>query len=161
MRAISLLTLSFLTLAACQPVPPDAVTQLRAPVLDGGSYSTGGGITVAAEVQEIAGRTALCGVWAESDRQSVLSKGRAPQVMGSGAAYLGEDVLHRGLLFMRKVDPAESYVGLQGHCVLTDRPWQGGQVVQIRIPRQIVHREDDDIDGAGPIVLFRQTGPGA
>jgi hypothetical protein len=161
MRSIPLLTVGFIALSACQPVSPDAVAQLRAPVIDGGSYSTGGGITVAAEIQEIGGRTALCGVWAESKRQSVLSKGRAPQVMGSGSAYLGGEVLQRGLLFMRKVDPAEIYEGMQGNCVVTGQPWQGAQPVQIRIPRQIVHREDDDIDGAGPIVLFRQTGPGA
>ena len=43
--------LSGLVLAACAGLEPQAVARLDNPVLSGGSYDSGGGITVAAEVR--------------------------------------------------------------------------------------------------------------
>lgn len=131
------------------------------PVLDGGSYSTGGGITIAAELKNLGGMTALCGVWAESKRQSVLSKGKARNVLHTGSAYVNGTVLHRDLGFMSKTAPTGDYAGQQAACVKTQTPWMGGQGLQLRIPQQVVHREIDDADGVGINVIFRQTGPGA
>ncbi len=148
--------------AACTPVAKVGKTSLGpSPVLDGGTYSTGGGITVAAQTINVGGMTALCGAWAESKHQSVLSKGAAPRVMHSGSVYLGDAVLHRDLAFMAKVAPAASYAGQPANCVVTQTPWSAGQVVKIRIPRQEVLRENSDQDGVNISVTFRQTGPGA
>ena len=164
-RVLVLFACANLMLSACFPTGQTAVSRLGLmPVLDGGSYSTGGGITVAAEIKPLGGMTALCGVWAESAHQSVFTKGKAAQVMGSGSVYLGDTVLHRGLLFMQKATPSDSYVGHDAKCVKTQRPWQVGdetQPMQIRFPRQVVHREVDDFGGMSMPVMFRQTGPGA
>ena len=151
-------------LAACTPAEKAAVMMLVDPVLDGGGYSTGGGITVAAEVVPIGGMTGLCGAWSESKRQAVFTKGVSQKVMHTGSAYLDGEVLHRDLAFMNKVPPATSYAGQPGHCVKTQRPWSAsdaGKRVQLRIPQQVVHREIEDGDGASVIVTFSQTGPGA
>lgn len=112
------------------------------------------------------GATALCGVWAESDRkrQSVLSKGKAGDVVASGSAYVDGQVIQRGLQFMRKVAPSDGFAGQSANCVITARPWQAGdeaKPVAIRIPRQVVYRDDADLGGGGVQVVFRQTGPGA
>ena len=149
-------------LTACTPATQTTSMALGpSPVLDGGTYSTGGGITVAAEVKNIGGMAGLCGVWAESKRQSVLSKGKATKVMHTGSAYLNGTILHRDLAFMTKVAPTGSYGGQQAACVQTQTPYQPGQSLQLRIPKQVVHREIDDADGVGITVIFRQTGPGA
>lgn len=159
------LTGAALVLAACTPAEQARLATLSmTPVLDGGTYSTGGGITVAAELREIEGMTGLCGAWAESEKQSVLSKGYAGRVMGTGSAYVNGKILHRGLGFMRKSPASASYGGLESNCVVTDRPWQPGDesaALNIRIPRQVVHREINDGDGTSISVIFRQTGPGA
>jgi len=152
-------------LAACTPAEQAAVMALGpTPVLDGGIYSSGGGITVAAQVNEIDGMTGLCGVWAESKRQAVFTKGLARKVMHTGSAYLDGTILHRDLAFMAKVDPMTSYAGQGANCVKTQRPWSAadaGKPVKLRIPKQVVHREIDDGDGVGIVVTFSQTGPGA
>lgn len=157
------MALPLLGLMACTQNQPEARATLGPrPSLDGGSYSSGGGLTFATELREVAGRTALCGVRAEHGRQSVLTQGKASGVAASGSAYVDGKLLHRGLVFLRKVDPAESYGGLEANCVVTDRPWQAGdraKPVKLRIPNQVVYREGDDMMGSGPIVTFRQTGP--
>lgn len=158
---------SALVLSSCAPAPQVVTSTLGpAPVLDGGSYTSGGGITVAAEIQQINGMTALCGVWAESvsARQSVLTKGVAGRVVATGSAVVDGAAIHRGLLFMRKVPPMDDYAGQTAHCVITERPWQAGddaRSVDIRIPRQVVHRETGGLGSIGMVITFRQTGPGA
>ena len=57
---------------------PQTVSRLGSdPVLSGGSYDSGGGLTVAVDVQEYQGQTMVCGAWAQSDQQSILTKGKA------------------------------------------------------------------------------------
>jgi len=162
-KILSLMT--FAVLSACAAVPPDAVSRLgAAPSLDGGSFSTWGGITVAAELQQAGDRTALCGVRAESENQHIFTRGTAGRVAASGSAYVDGQLLHRGLAFLRKVPAAQNYGGQEANCIVTDRPWQDGDAgkpVTFRIPTQVVHREGDEFFGSGPIVMFRQTGPGA
>ncbi|MFU8777384.1 MAG: hypothetical protein ACNA7M_06910 [Roseovarius sp.] len=153
-----------LLLAGCTAVGPRIVAPLGDdPVVSGGSYDTGGGLSVAADIREQQGRVLVCGVWAQSHQQSVLTKGKAVDVMGTGAVYLGDRALVRGLVFMRQVPPALNYAGQEAGCVLTDRVWQAAHadaVPVIRLPRQVVHVEDGDY-GGGFVVTFRQTGPGA
>lgn len=154
--------LAVLVLAGCTAVGPQMVARLGSdPVLSGGSYDSGGGLTVAADIREAQGRVLLCGVWAQSHQQSVLTKGKAVDVMGTGAVFLDGAALARGLVFMREVPPARDYAGQEAGCVMTERVWQAGYAEAapvIRLPRQVVHVEGD----LGHfVVVFRQTGPGA
>lgn len=152
-----------LALVGCTSVQDAGVSRLGdAPVLGGGSYDSGGGLTVAADVQERNGLAVVCGVWAQSAQQSVLTKGVEATVLGSGSVYAGDTALVRGLLFMAEVAPSESYAGAMANCVQTEVPWTEGDTatqVTIRIPRQVVYRDADD-DGVIE-VYFEQTGPGA
>ena len=162
-RHFCLLSGIALVLSACTPAEQAGMRQLgAAPTLDGGSFSSGGGLTVALDLRPIAGRTGICGVWAESDNQSVLSKGRAREVVRTGSAYLDGQILHRDLGFARKVAPPTSYAGLEANCIRTERPWReedANKALNIRIPRQVVYHDHSE-EGSGIKVLFRQTGPG-
>ncbi len=149
-------------LAGCAPATgPQVVAQLGSdPVLAGGTYSSGGGLTVAADLREYQDRTLVCGVWAQSDQQSILSKGKARGVLDSGSVSVDGQTLVRGLRFMKEVPPMADYAGQEAGCTLTERPWQaGGATIEIRIPRQVVHVESDEQGSFS--VTFRQTGPGA
>ncbi len=164
---ITLTCLTALTLSACTPYSEVGMARLSAtPVVSGGSYTSGGGLTVAADLREYEGMTMACGVWAQSRRQSVLTKHVESKVLSSGAIYLGGERVVQGFTFMKEVEPTGKYGGLEAPCVKTERPWQAGderKTVNIRIPRQVVVQEvDGDIDGGGGfIVYFKQTGPGA
>jgi len=163
-RFFSLITIATLGMAACAPLPRTTVSSLGSDaVLDGGSYSTGGGITVAAEARNINGMTALCGVWAVSEQQSALSRNKGRFVVETGAASLGREVIHRGFGFMKKVPRADDYTGQPANCVVTARPWQPGdasKTLSLQFPPLVVHREKDGLD-PGPVVRFKQTGPQA
>jgi len=162
-RAAALLAASAL-LAACSPAP-DTRTVARLgpdPALSGGSYSSGGGITVAADVREMDGRTMVCGVWAQSRQQSVLTKRKARGVLDTGSVALGAETLVRGLRFMTEVAPMADYGGQEAGCAVTQRPWRQGDAgrrVEIRLPRQVVEVEIDEAGGFA--VTFRPSGPGA
>lgn len=159
LAAVALSACTVMTPAGQAPLGPD-------PTLGGGSYTSPGGITVAVDVREIQGRTGVCGVWAESVNQSVMTRGAGRQVLGSGAVVLGGEAITQGLGFLRLVPAAESYAGMQGNCVATDRPWQAGDAakpVKIVLPRQVVF---NDMDGGfgesgGILIWFRPSGPGA
>lgn len=152
-------------LAACtagSQAPRVTATLGPNPVLAGGTYSTGGGLTVAAEARERQGRTMICGVWAESTQQSILTKNKARGVLDTGAISFGGQTVLRGLRFMAQVPPMADYAGQQANCAVTARPWQAGddaREVQVRLPRQVVHVEIDEQGGFR--VVFRPTGPGA
>jgi len=152
-----------IALAACTVADPTVVTRLGAnPVVSGGTYSSGGGVSIAVDVRENDGKTMLCGVWAQSRAQSVLTKRVEPKLLGSASVSFGDSVLARGLLFMPEVDPAPDYAGREARCLVTERAWQAGDESrrpQIHIPAQVVHVESDEMGGFA--VTFRQTGPGA
>ena len=152
-----------LMLAGCASVQDAGVARLGdAPALGGGSYDSGGGLTVAADLREQDGFAVVCGVWAQSLQQSVLTKGAETRVLGSGAVFVGDRAAVRGLVFMNEVAPAQSYAGAMANCVQTEVPWTEGDTatqVTIRIPRQVVYRDADD-DGVIE-VYFEPTGPGA
>jgi hypothetical protein len=153
-----------LTLAACgssETSTSSAVQLGPNPVLAGGSYSAGGGITIAAELREIGGMTGICGAWAESDVQGVYTKGRASGVMQSASIYLGGRKLKQDLLFMRKIAPVADYAGAEANCITVRRPWQPGDEARrptIRIPKQLVYQQRT---GGAVQITFTQTGPGA
>ncbi|MEI4232289.1 hypothetical protein [Roseovarius sp. D22-M7] len=162
-RHAVLITLG-MTVAGCVAAPgPQIVARLGAdPALSGGSYSSGGGLTVAADLRERQGRTLVCGVWAQSEQQSILSKGKARGVVDTGSIAVGGQTLVRGLGFMPEVQPMADYAGQEAGCTLTDRPWQPGDASaapEIRLPRQVVHVEADEQGSFA--VTFKQTGPGA
>lgn len=165
MKLNSLSLLSLLAVTACaQYSGPKFTARLgSAPALSGGTYTSGGGITVAADVRERDGRTLVCGVWAQSRNQSILTKGAARDVVSSGGIFLGREQVARGLSFLPEVSPQDDYSGAAAVCQMTDRPWQAGDEardVTIRIPRQEVYRDGDGVSG-GAIVIFVPSGPGA
>lgn len=132
------------------------------PSLTGGTYSIGGGITIASEYINQDARLALCGVWSESQQQTFYTKGKARDILASGAVYLEGKRVITGLNFLRKTAPTTTYTDLQAGCFATQVPWRAayaGQVPDIRLPEQNANR--DYGIGAKPIVRFRQTGPGA
>ncbi|WP_338550980.1 hypothetical protein [Roseovarius phycicola] len=146
-----------------------ATTKLsNAHVVSGGEYSSGGGISVAAEVRNHSGRTAVCGVWAQSRNQSILTKLVERRVLDSGSVFLGRERVVHGLLFMNEVAPAKSFANQPAGCVLTNRAWQPSdeaKQVVIRIPRQVVNNQRGGSrlfgGSGGPVVTFKQTGPAA
>ena len=151
---ISMACLTVLTLSACTTYTEVGMARLSAtPVVSGGSYTSGGGLTVAADLREYEGMTMACGVWAQSRRQSILTKHVESKVLSSGAIYLGNDRVIQDFTFMNEVEPTGEYGGLEASCVKTERPWQAGderKSAKIRIPRQVVVQEvDGDIDGGG------------
>lgn len=160
-KAVSAVCL--IALAGCVPLEPEAVARLGpSPALGGGTYTSGGGITVAADLRNQEGRTMLCGVWAQSRQQSVLTKHVERRVLGTAAVSLGNETLARGLVFMPEVSPRADYAGAEAGCVITDRPWRTGdedRTPEIRIPRQVVADQSDE---SGTLIIeFKPTGPGA
>ncbi len=105
----------------------------------------------------------VCGVWAQSHQQSILTKGRAKTVLPSGSVYIGSVRVMQDLSFLQEVPPMADYAGQQAGCRLSEYPWKTADKTpphKVRIPRQIVHYEDDDA-GGGFAVTFRQSGPAA
>ena len=156
-----------LALASCTTISarPGIVAVLGdTPTVTGGTFSTGGGVTVAADIRERNGRILLCGVWAQSHQQAILTKGRAREVVTRGSVLLGKVALAREIAFMREVAPAANYAGSEASCRMTDQPWSGAAAANrltVRIPNHLVHREIDDSGGGGQFVYFRSGGPGA
>lgn len=163
-QAMTILAVIGLTgLAACSPnVPAGQATLGQNPTLGGGTFTSPGGISVAVDARNIGGRTGICGVWAESINQSVMTRNTAPRVLaGGGVAMEGEGVA-QGLGFLRKVEPAESYAGMQANCITTDRPWRAGdeaRPLKVVLPRIVVSNELDGVSGM--LIWFRPGGPGA
>lgn len=162
-RTVSMLVTGAL-LAACSVAPEQKVVARLGPdpVLSGGSYSSGGGITVAVEVREHSGKTMVCGVWAQSVQQSILTYHKAKGVLDTGNVALGGETLVRGLRFMAEVPPMANYGGQEAGCAVFARPWQPADAarrVVIRLPRQVVHVEGDEYGNF--TVTFKQSGPGA
>jgi hypothetical protein len=122
-------------------------------------YESGGGITLAVDLQDNQGRAMVCGVWAQSDQQSILTKGKAKEVLDTGSVVIGRDTAVRGLRFMKEVPPMADYGNQQAACLMTDQTWQPGLRADVRLPRHVVHREYDE-DG-GFTVSFVPSGPGA
>lgn len=127
--------------------------------LSHGSYSSGGGITIASELRPKDGRTALCGTWAQSESQSSYTSGTARAIVQLASVYVDGQRFYQDLGFMPQTDPRLDYAGAPARCVLTDLPWRAGRVPEVFLPRQTIsHRSGG---GSDPTITFRQTGAGA
>ncbi|MGF1502434.1 MAG: hypothetical protein ACFBSD_11515 [Paracoccaceae bacterium] len=141
--------------AGFAPLGPDAVT-------GGGLFNTGGGLVVAAEAREIAGKTGVCGAWARSP-QSVNSTIYNDDVLATGSIYLGGDRLVQGLDYLPEVPLGPGFAGVEARCVVTARPWTSGDrssPVEIRLPRQVLETDGDALtsgSAGGITVKFRQV----
>lgn len=127
------------------------------PVLAGGYYSTGGGLSIAVELRPMNGRTGICGAWAESASLAGHLAGKSRELLGSGAVYVGGTKVRHGLGFLKQVAPAPSYAGAPANCVITSRPWRPGDAgkhPEVRIPRKTVVMNRG---AAGIEIRFRQA----
>lgn len=160
-KKIAFLAVCATILASCAPSGQRAVARLGdTPTVSGGEYSSGGGISVAADIRNSNGSMLVCGVWAQSRAQSILTKGKASRVVSHGSIFLGQERIVQNFLFMNEVAPAPSYAGQEAGCLLLDRAWteaDANRPLLIRIPRQIVARENLEF-GGGLTVVFTDTG---
>ncbi len=134
-RILSLAALC-LTLAGCERhalVGPDTVGPGY--VTGGGTWDSGGGITVAARALERNGATVLCGAWA-TDRQSVLSVMLNEQVIAAGRLALGGRPAVRDLGFMPRIRDIGRLAGAPAMCVASPLPWRPEYAAgpEIRLP---------------------------
>ena len=125
-------------------------------VVGGGTWNTGGGITVVADVEERNGNAAVCGAWA-TDRQSTLSYPYNRDVMATGSVYLGGTRLVQDLGFMQQADHPAYLPAAEARCVDTGVAWRAefaGMQPELAFPR--LSFRDDDENGSAD-VIFRQT----
>ena len=147
------LILGFATSAQAQNTLSERVT------LAHGSYSSGGGITIAADLRPKDGRTALCGTWAQSTDQSSYTKGTARAIVQLASVYVDGQRIYQDLGFMPQTAPRLDYAGAPARCVLTDLPWRAGRIPEVFLPRQQISHSAGG--GSSPKISFRQTGTGA
>lgn len=136
--------------------------------LGGGHFSTGDGLTVAMEFQQVSGRLAVCGTWAKSRVHSSYTVHSAGPLIARASVYLDGRRLVHNLRFMPETEPRLDYAGAPAGCAVTDRRWQQGDAARVpvlRIPRQVIETgrggARSNRGGVGPRITFRQDGPGA
>jgi len=150
----------YLIMAATAHAGTKYETHLGAtPVLAGGTYDSGGGITVAAELKNINGQTMICGAWSQSLHQSILTKRVEYRLLQTGSIHVDGRAIRRGLGFMNEVAPQSTYAGQTAHCIAPRKPVASDAKIDIRIPNQAVYR-DIDMNG-GIVVRYTHNGPGA
>jgi len=158
LRPLGLLALAFLASAAAAGSPFRLGSD---PVLGGGEYSTGGGITVAVELRDWNGRTGLCGVWAESEQLTVFLRHKGKEVLAKGSIALGREVLTHNLNFLRQVAPRSDYAAVPAGCVVLDRAWQpadAAKPLSVRLPRREFRFGGVGRGNGGPRFTFRDKG---
>ncbi|WP_162933113.1 hypothetical protein [Roseovarius sp. EL26] len=130
-------------------------------VVDGGKYTSGGGLTIVAELRNNQGLTMLCGAWAQSRQQSILTKNVKNKVLGVASYLVGNERIHTGFVFMNEVAPSANYVGQESNCITLERPWRAEYASngRINIPRVLVYGDFDPF--GDPSVYFIQEGPRA
>lgn len=161
MRPFRLIVPLALALACTAAAAGTTVKLGPSPVLGGGEYSTGGGVTVAVELRNWSGKTGLCGVWAESERLTAYVRHKGDRVLQKGSIALGNEVLTYNLNFLRQVAPSQSYAGAPAGCVRLSRDWRAGDAdrqLKVRIPRQDLQLDSNGTRGGGLRVTFRDTG---
>ena len=105
------------------------------PVLGGGEFTTGGGLTVAVEARSIAGQPHLCGVWAQSRHLSAYVDDRVRDVLEKGVVLSGGKRVFRDFRVFPEVAAAQSYAGAGARCV----PVAGlGPDMAVHFPNHIV-----------------------
>ena len=161
MRPLRLIVPLALALTCSAAAAGSTVKLGPSPVLGGGEYSTGGGVTVAVELRNWAGKTGLCGVWAESERLTAYVRHKGNVVLRKGSIALGNEVLTHNLNFLEQVAPSQSYAGAPAGCVRLSRDWRAGDAnrrLMVRIPRQELHFDRNGTKGGGLRVTFRDKG---
>lgn len=125
-----------------------------------GTFSSGGGLTIATELRPTTdGRTALCGVWSESDSQSSYTKGAAREIVRLATVYVDGQRIAQNLGDLPQIDPRLDYAGAPAGCILTNLTWQPGRVPEVFVPRKQISRSNGG--GSDPQIDFAQTGTGA
>ncbi|MBE0453556.1 orotidine 5-phosphate decarboxylase [Roseovarius autotrophicus] len=125
-----------------------------------GSFNTGGGMTVAAELRRTStGGTALCGVWAESESQAAYTAGEARRVLDHASVSVGGRRIAQDLGFLPKIAPRLDYAGAPARCRLVDLPWRAGLVPEVFLPRRVI--QPGNRDTGNNLVRFDPTGAGA
>ncbi|EAQ23671.1 hypothetical protein [Roseovarius sp. 217] len=125
-----------------------------------GTFSSGGGLTIATELRPTTdGRTALCGVWSESESQSSYTTGAAREIVRLATVYVDGQRVARNLGDLPQIDPRLDYAGAPARCILTTLTWQPGRVPEVFVPRKQISRRNGG--GSDPQIDFRQTGTGA
>lgn len=125
-----------------------------------GTFSTGGGLTIAAELRRTTqAGTALCGAWAESETLASYTKGEPRRILRLASVSVDGQRIALDLAALPQIAPRLDYAGAPAGCVLTGLPWRTGRVPEISLPRQQVRRAHG---GKGtPNIVFRPDGPGA
>ncbi|MEQ8897901.1 MAG: hypothetical protein RID23_12490 [Roseovarius sp.] len=161
MRPLRLISTLAILIAGTAAIAGTPAKLGPAPVLGGGEYSTGGGVTVAIELRNWAGKTGLCGIWAESERLTAYVRHKGNVVLAKGSIALGNEVLTYNLNFLQQVAPSQSYAGAPAGCVRLNRDWRASDAnrrLEVRIPRQELHFGRSGTRGGGLRVTFRDTG---
>ena len=135
MRPLRLIVPLALALTCSAAAAGSTVKLGPSPVLGGGEYSTGGGVTVAVELRNWAGKTGLCGVWAESERLTAYVRHKGNVVLRKGSIALGNEVLTHNL-----------------------NAGDANRRLEVRIPRQELHFDRNGTKGGGLRVTFRDKG---
>lgn len=99
-----------------------------------------GAIQLAVMIKEIGGKTAVCGMWAETER--LQAHVRASHLPRRGRANTTVDVgnrrLIKGLGFMAEVAPEDFVTGTTVNCQVTNVPWEAGftrQKIRLSSPK--------------------------
>ncbi len=92
------------------------------------SFKPFGAIQVAVMIKDIGGKTAVCGMWAETER--LQAHVRASNLPRRGRANttveVGNRHLLKGLGFMAEVEPEDFVAGTTVNCKVTNVPWEAG-----------------------------------
>ncbi len=155
MRQLTRLSAALLFSLTC--VPPGSagsgVPLGQNPILGGGVFTTGGGITIALEPREINGAPHLCGVWARSEFLSAYIVGKVSFVLAQGVVQVGKDIVLRDFRVFPQVAVASSYAGAEGSCVAIAFPVED---MAVRFPKLPLVR-DRGGEGVFVRVDFTQT----
>ncbi|MEM9500116.1 MAG: hypothetical protein AAGA28_19530 [Pseudomonadota bacterium] len=117
------------------PLGPD-------PVLGGGAFNRGGGITVAGELRRtVDGRMAVCAVWARSARLDIFGRTRARDALAPASIFVDGTQVRRDLRVFPQVAPTDRYAGAQARCVGTGQAWRVGATLRFHVPYQVLENE--------------------
>ncbi len=99
-----------------------------------------GAIQVAVMIKDIGGKTAVCGMWSETER--LQAHVRASNLPRRGRANttveVGDRRLIKGLGFMAEVAPEDFVAGTTVNCQVTNVPWEAGfarQKIRLSSPK--------------------------
>lgn len=138
--ALQMMCLSSMTLPAMAQSSGHMVKMSASGQIIEFSFRPYGTIQIAAMIKDIGGKTAVCGIWAETERlQAHIYAGNLPRrARTTTGVELGNTRLLTGLGFTKKAAPEAFEAGAEVPCVLTNVPWQAGfarQRIEFAAPR--------------------------